>query len=112
MMAVQGLLWVVLGILRTGPERPIDWISVLLFINAGLFILIAVLHGRVRRLALPAAVFIAVNLSLSLTDQTGILDFIVFGLDAACLALLTVSFLSGRRQALKKAEDPTDLPPL
>jgi F0F1-type ATP synthase assembly protein I len=99
LMAAQGALWVVLGVLRE-MAGSMDSIALLMFLNAALFIFFAFLYRKTRWLTALTMTFLAGNLVLSLTDQTGALDFIVFALDAAGLALLIADMKilkSGRR---------------
>ncbi len=94
MMTAQGVLWAVLGILRISEGLPLppDFIAILMFADAALFFALGFLYRKALWLNWFTALFLAGNLVLSLTDQMGALDFIVFGADAASLALLFASF--------------------
>jgi hypothetical protein len=97
MMMAQGVLWAALAIFRSLGNLPLppDFIAILMFADAALFFAFGFLYRKARWLCLFTAFFLAGNLILSLTDQTGALDFIVFGANAASLALLFVSCRHG-----------------
>lgn len=99
LMVAQGTLWAVMGLLRLsgGPET----ITLLMFLNASFFIVFAFLYRKTRLLNVLAGVFLAGNLILSLTDQTGALDILVFALDAACIVLLTAGLKPRESRKIK-----------
>ena len=104
----NAILWFVLGVLslsnlmdhQTLPVSIMGIISVLMFGNAGAFLLVVFgLRRSSRWFYVPTLLLVMVNLVTSLTDQMGFLDWFVLGLNLVLFGLLVSArkeFIRGR----------------
>ncbi len=97
LLGANGLLWMALGVWWFGRSSggsgatldPATLLAALMFGNAAILIMLAfrlaASHGWLLRLAF---IWVAVNLVLSFTDEVGLADLLVGGLNAVTLFLL------------------------
>jgi|PlaIllAssembly_1097288.scaffolds.fasta_scaffold599304_2 hypothetical protein len=101
----NAVIWTILGvysILRTAgkPDQSIMMlvIAILMFGNVGAFIFCGLTIGKKSRIFyLVCILVLAVNITLSITDEVGLLDLITLLVDLVILGFL----LAGRKQLIQ-----------
>ena len=104
LLAANGLVWVGLGLqsallVRAGTyPRSAMTLVVLMCLNALVLLFLAYRLER-KRTGLKIAAFgwVALNLILSFTDQVGVLDLVVAGLNLVTLVALAAAWREGER---------------
>jgi hypothetical protein len=101
---LNAVIWTILGIysiLRTGgkPDQSImmQVVAILMFGNVGAFVFCGLTIGKKSRIFyLFSILVLAVNITLSITDEFGLLDLITMLVDLVILGFL----LAGRKQLI------------
>ncbi|MFZ7121291.1 MAG: hypothetical protein ACOWWH_10105 [Eubacteriaceae bacterium] len=81
-MIFQGLLWIILSIISLTNETvmfPI--ISYMMIMNGICFILLAIIFEKNLMIKVATMVFIILNIILTVTDQMGLIDYLVLVLN-------------------------------
>ncbi len=95
---IQSLLWIVFSFIYFFKDDTIFLICLLMLINGIFFFLSALFFNKGKLLQIFIFVFIAVNLILSLTDQTGFFDYLVFVFDIISLISLVIFVLVNKNK--------------
>jgi hypothetical protein len=91
MMISQGILWMIFFAgSHKAPLQVSVPVSLLMALNGLLFIGFAFLFDKTRWLKTLALLFLFGNLVLTVTDQMGLLDYIVLACNMVCIAVLIV----------------------
>lgn len=95
--AVQGALWVCFSVFGSDKAKMLP-LALLMFLNGCAFVSAAIFAQRLKRAKWLPAVFLAVNLLLTITDQMGAFDYIVLVLNIATIAAFVLSFVYAKRK--------------
>ena len=102
-MPAQGLLWLAFVLWRVFDES--DALStgetvliILMALNAILFVLLSRLYRKALLLKIVTALFLAVNLILTFTDQMGLFDYIVLALNIVTSICFMIAVTKGRQK--------------
>ena len=107
------IFWIVFSVLyirNAGHPSLINWIIMILMILDGVLFISFSIILRIGKLIIPILliVFLLVNTILTITDQMGTYDWVVFCLNLIAL-ILSVIFIIERTRSLKKLKITKDL---
>ena len=102
LMSAQGVLWfgfVIYGIVKQmQSDASMNGVVMLLMaLNGMLFILLPLFFDKAFWIKLLTLVFLAVNLLLTFTDQTGFFDYVVLVLNSA--SIICAVYILWKRRA-------------
>jgi len=97
-MLIQAVFWVVLGLFFKSNAGIV--LNILMIADGTAFAFFAFFYNRNLFFKIVTGLFLFINTALTLTDQVGVYDYIILGLNLLCVFLF--SFIMSRGRKVKK----------